>query len=148
MPMQRVEVENNQKNWTNWGKLVKTWVTGKNYFDDGKSYPLPITLASFQAQLDQADVKMSIPDYVQSVLFVQKYDQALVVRLPPKQMIEDSEARLTKLAKDSDGLAAYPLPTLYADEAFGGQVQAKFTLDELLSFHCERIGEYTINYCT
>jgi hypothetical protein len=145
--MKRVKVDNNRENWINWGKLVKTWATGKNYFEDGKDYPLPNTLAAFRNQLKQANVVMTIPDWVQSVLFVQKYDQALVVRLPPKEMIEASEASLKKLAEDNRGPVAYPLPTLYTDEAWRGGAQAKFGIDELLSFHCERIGEYTINNC-
>jgi hypothetical protein len=145
--MERVEVENNRQNWINWGKLVKTWATGKNYFKDGKDYPVPNTLAAFCEQLKQAKVQMKIPDWVQSVLFVQKYDQALVVRLPPKEMIEASETQLKKLAKESGGPVAYPLPTLYTSEAWRGQAQAKFGIEELLLFHCERIGEYTINNC-
>ncbi|SDR59903.1 hypothetical protein SAMN05444161_7212 [Rhizobiales bacterium GAS191] len=147
MPKLIPMMHDDKENWVNWGKLIKTWSTGENYFNDGKSYPVPNTLAAFREQLKQANVKMTIPDWAQSVLFVQDYGQSLVVRLPPKEMVAAAEDELKALGQAKGGHAAYPMPEFYGKEAFAKQPQAKFGVDELLSFHCERIGEYTINYC-
>jgi hypothetical protein len=140
-------VHDDKTNWVNWGKLIKTWATGKNYFKDGKQYPVPNTLAAFREQLLQANVKMTIPDWVQSIQFVQGYDQSLIVRLPPKEMVVAAEKELEDLARAHGGQAAYPLPEFYGKEAWSAKRQTKFDIDELLTFHCERIGEYTINNC-
>jgi hypothetical protein len=147
VPKQIPMMHDDKENWVNWGKLIKTWSTGKNYFNDGRNYPVPNTLAAFREQLKQANVRMTIPDWAQSVLFVQDYDQSLVVRLPPKDLVEAAENDLEALVRAHGGHVAYPMPKFYANEAFAKQPQAKFGIDELLSFHCERIGEYTINNC-
>jgi hypothetical protein len=147
MPRLVPMMDDDRKNWVNWGKLIKTWSTGKNYLKDGNNYPIPTTLAAFREQLKQAKVTMTIPDWVQSVLFVQDYDQALVVRLPSKDLVEAAEADIKALVRKQGGRAAYPMPKFYANEAFAKQPQAEFGIDELMSFHCERIGEYTINNC-
>jgi hypothetical protein len=143
--MQRVVVENNEDNWAQWGKLVKTWATGTNYLDDGNSYPLPGSLKEFHAQLAQAKVAMTIPDWVATVQFVQGDDATLVVRLPPAQMIQDSEAELHALSKSATN-AQYPLPIFY-DVAWHFQSRIFMADAMLMRFHCQRIGEYTINNC-
>ena len=35
--IERMQVTNHER----WGKLVKTWSTGKNYLDDDNDYPMP-----------------------------------------------------------------------------------------------------------
>ena len=141
MPMERVVV----KNFEMWGRLVKTWATGDDYVHDGNSYPRPTDLAEFKRQVLQANCQMTIPDRLTKLDMVQGDDVTLVVRLPPAQMIVDSEHVLAELGSVAVG-SPYPLPTFYRD-AWGIQQQVNLSASQLLLFHNERIGEYTINNC-
>ena len=58
MAIERLRVTNHEV----WGKLVKTWATGKNYLDDGNDYPLPTTIEQFKEQLAMAQVFASVPE--------------------------------------------------------------------------------------
>lgn len=61
-----------------------------------------------------------------------------MIRLPPGEMIKDTEVRLQALGQAKGG-SVYPLPDFYGDGWIG------LSTDELMVFHAERIGEYTIN---
>jgi hypothetical protein len=62
-----------------------------------------------------------------------------LVRLPPKVMIEDSEALLNQPE------ATYPLPPLYKC-LFNG-IDPVIPEGEKFRVHAERIGDYTISIC-
>ncbi len=124
MKVERVEIVN----YRAFGDKVKAWAKG----DD----PLPKTMAEFAQQLADADVGAKIPARLKAVTFVQGDEETLVVRLPPKAMVEASEKRLA----ESSG--SYPLPALY-ERVF----RTKPSIEDMLAFHAERIGDYTIVNC-
>ena len=135
MAIDRVQIANNER----WGKLVKTWATGRNYLEDGNSYPKPANLEEFKEQLARAQVGATIPAHIKSFAFAEAELDTLLVRLPRKEMIEDSEARLTEPG------ATYPLAPFYK-RVFGGK-DPDIAKSDILKFHAERMGEYTINNC-
>lgn len=142
MPIDRVEVGD----FMAWGKLVKTWATGKDYVADGKNtYPLPHSLDEFKTQVDRAGCKMIIPARIKSLSMIPGDTETLVVRLPPGEMVKDSEATIDQLLKILR-TSKYPLPDFY-DMAWGTQPQVSFDKEGLLCFHASRLGEYTINNC-
>jgi hypothetical protein len=121
------------------GKLMKSWATGKNYLDDGKAYTLPTDIEEFKRQNVEAQTGVHIPDWATKVKFVTCDDDTLVLRVPPKRLIEDSEARLTEPG------ATYPLPDIYK-QIFGG-ADPVIAKDQILNFHASRIGDYTSTFC-
>ena len=64
--IERLQVTNHER----WGKLVKTWATGKNYLDDDNDYPLPETMDEFKEQLAKAQVFATVPDRFKQIKFV------------------------------------------------------------------------------
>jgi hypothetical protein len=142
--MDRVEITDELPNWENWGKLIKTWATGTNRFNDGNDWSPPKSLAELQSQLKRAQVTMHIPDRFKNVRFEQDLmiDDTLVIRLPAKELIEEAEARLGA----ASGKIHYPLPVFY-DPVWAMQGRADFPADEILRIHSRRIGEYTIRNC-
>ncbi|MEO8716487.1 MAG: hypothetical protein ABI369_15895 [Acetobacteraceae bacterium] len=139
--MERVVVGN----FMNWGRLVKTWATGEDHVQDGNHYPIPGDLAEFKRQVDQADCDMTIPARITSLQVIPGTADKLVVRLPPGEMIQDSEAVIEMLVKVLRK-SKYPLSDFY-DMAWQGHEQTSFDKEHLLCFHDARIGEYTINNC-
>jgi hypothetical protein len=127
-----------------WGKLVKTWATGKDYVNNGKNYPRPDTkpdpLAEFNRQTTDAGAGLELPDYVKSILIIQATKDVLVIKLPPKAMIEESE----KFLANND----YTLPKFYGP-VFGKPPEPGIKDPaERLRLHAMRIGDYTIRLCT
>ncbi len=98
--IERLQVTNHER----WGKLVKTWATGKNYLEDDNEYPLPTTMDEFKEQLAKAQVFATVPERFKQIQFVSSDQETILVRLPPKVMIADSEALLNEPG------ATYPLP--------------------------------------
>jgi hypothetical protein len=135
MAIDRVQIANNER----WGRLVKTWATGRNYLEDGNDYPKPTNLEKFKEQLSRAQVGATIPEHLRSFRFAEAGLDTLLVRLPPKEMIEDSEARLMAPG------TPYPLAPFYK-RVFGGK-DPEIAKSEMMKFHAERVGEYTINNC-
>jgi hypothetical protein len=121
------------------GKLVKSWATGKNYLADGNSYVIPGDLEEFRRQNAEAQTGVHIPDWAKKIKFVACEPDTIVIRVPPKHMIEDSEERL------SENGATYPIPDMYK-KIFGG-LDPVIAKEQLLDFHASRIGEYTSNLC-
>jgi hypothetical protein len=123
---------------SNAGK-IRTWATGTNYLDDNNEYPLPVTLDEFKEQLAKAQVFANVPERFKLVQFVSSDQETILVRLPPKVMIEDSEELLNKPG------ATYPLPPFYK-RLFNG-MDPVIPEDEKFRVHAERIGDYTISIC-
>jgi len=147
-------------NFLNWGKLVKSWVTGVNQFGDDKDRSIPatdkvapvvgsMTKEQFQAKLRDANVTMNIPDSVTQVVFVQDDDSTVIVRIPRKRVVEKVAQMVEQLptVDPSEGwaAAAYPLPKFYLDN--WTSLPLRLRADALLELHCLRVGEYTINTC-
>ena len=133
--IERLQVTNHER----WGKLVKTWATGTNYLDDDNVYPLPETMEEFKEQLAKAQVFATVPDRFKNIRFVKQEQDTITVKLPPKVMIEDSEALLNQPG------ATYPLPPFYK-RLFNG-MDPVIPEGEKFKVHAERIGDYTISAC-
>jgi len=154
----------NVKNHETWGKLVKTWATGKNYVDYKATehhpiptgmeippkYPKPSSFKDFAAQCIDADVGLYFEDDDETLVtgnedmgfvLLQVTPDSYVLRLPAKVAIERSEQQLI------DG-AEYELPDFY-ERIFEGPVKGEQVATALqrTTLHAERVGEYTINTC-
>jgi hypothetical protein len=134
MSFERVQITNFER----WGKLIKTWATGRDYLQDGHAYPVPRTLNELKEQCSRAQVGARIPECITGLQVVQMNTETLVIRLPPKEGLEDSEARLA-------AGSAYMIPAFYK-RVFNGQ-DPKIPEGDKLKFHAERIGDYTIGNC-
>jgi hypothetical protein len=135
MRIERLQITNHER----WGKLVKTWSTGKNYLDDENEYPVPETVEQFKEQLAKAQVFATVPERFKHIQFVTSDQETLLLKLPPKVMIEDSEAMLSEQG------STYPIPPFYK-RLFNG-IDPVIPEDEKFKVHAERIGDYTISNC-
>jgi hypothetical protein len=135
MRIERLQITNHER----WGKLVKTWSTGKNYLDDDNEYPVPETVEQFKEQLAKAQVFATVPERFKHIQFVTSDQETLLLKLPPKVMIEDSEAMLSEQG------STYPIPPFYK-RLFNG-IDPVIPEDEKFKVHAERIGDYTISNC-
>lgn len=133
-----------------WGYLVKTWATGTSYVpdpDDKKKkipvsrLPVPRTLDDLKDQLKLCgiDKLVKIPAAVKGFAVVQYSPQTLALRLPPKAMIEASEARLAKKG-------AYPARP-FMDRMYADPSRKALSTEEKMEIHAARIGDYTITSC-
>ena len=104
--IERLQVTNHER----WGKLVKTWATGTNYLDDDNEYPMPETMDEFKEQLAKAQVFATVPDRFKQSQFVEQEQDTITVKLPPKVMIEDSEALLNQPGRDLSASAVLQAP--------------------------------------
>ena len=123
-PIPRIEVAD----YIEMGRLVAQWAT------DAATRPRDV--AELKTQLDGIAV---VPDRIRSVEFVQSTLDHLVLRLPVREMIEESLERMT----DPMGDGRYPLPQFYADHYRPGFGPVMTPLDTLLA----RVGDYTIAQC-
>lgn len=135
MQIERLQVTNHER----WGNLVKSWATGVNYLGDENTYPVPTTMDEFKEQLAKAQVFATVPERFKNIKFVSSEQDTIVVKLPPKAMIEDSESLLNQPG------ATYPLPPFYK-RLFNG-LDPVIPEEERLRVHAERIGDYTISLC-
>lgn len=127
--------------YVRWGKLIKTWATGRSYFEDDTPpisidrLPVPRTLDELKAQCTLVRAGVTIPPGIVGLALVQYSADTLVVRLPPKERVEAMEQSL-------GGSGAYPFPNFYRD--FIGR---DLTPAEKVDAHACRIGDYTISLC-
>lgn len=135
MPIQRITFANLDR----WGNLVKTWATGVNKLGDGNQYPVPKTFTEFKQQLITANVGATIPTYITSVTFIQFEKETFLVRLPPKELIEDSENTL-----NTGG--TYDISSFYADQLFKTPMPP-IPAGDNMTVHALRVGEYTMLFC-
>jgi hypothetical protein len=126
MSLDRVRIADGD--YVKWGNLVKAWSRGTT--------PRPTTVTEFRNQCNDADIGISIPDYVGDVEFVQRDKETLLIRLPPADMIEDAEKQLEK--------SPYALPRFYKERF---NVDLHVPMQQRLDFQAQRIGDYTITLC-
>jgi hypothetical protein len=126
MSLDRVRIADGD--YVKWGNLVKAWSRGTT--------PRPTTVAQFRDQCNDADIGISIPEYVGDVEFVQREKETLLIRLPPADMIEDAERQLEK--------SPYALPRFYKERF---NVDLHVPMQQRLDFQAQRIGDYTITLC-
>jgi hypothetical protein len=123
-----------------WGKLVKSWATGKNYVtQNGPPFPIPRTLKELQDIANSLDLTISFPDGMVGLAIIQYSPQTAVIKLPPKAMVEETEARLREPG------ATYPMPRFY--DVFYEKPLPAMSQDKLLDLHAARIGDYSIRNC-
>ena len=123
-PIPRIEVAD----FIEMGRLVAQWSAE------------PATRPGNVADLkDQLDGIATVPDRIKTVEFVQSTLDHLILRLPVKEMIEESLERMA----DPIGDGRYPLPQFYADHYRPGFGPVMTPLDTLLA----RVGDYTIAQC-
>lgn len=165
MAYPRINVRNIPGNHENWGKLVKTWSTGKNYVrhvitdkdpfptdvDPKAEFPRPTNFRDFVLQAQAADVQLFFDDGKENadVTGDEKLDFVMIdvpltthyVKLPHRDRIIESEAR--QLAGPP-----YPLPLFYerihGTKPLPGETSSP---SQKARLHAERVGEYTINTC-
>ncbi|HEV2158348.1 hypothetical protein [Bradyrhizobium sp.] len=166
MAYPRINVRNIPGNHENWGKLVKTWSTGKNYVrhviteqnpfptvvEPKPEFPRPTTFRDFVAQAQSAGVQLFFDDGVnnpdvtgdEDLYFEMTYVELNThyVKLPHSVRIAESEARLQQNGN------RYFLPGFY-DRIEGHPPLAEQTSSQVqkAKLHAERVGEYTINTC-
>jgi hypothetical protein len=129
-------------NMERWGRLVKTWATGEDRLGDGKSYPVPRTLEEFKQQCALAQVGLYLPARINALAVVTYEKNTVVLRLPPADLIRESEAHL------ADG-NEYLIDGFYA-AAFERDKEIWPKLggpDQKRAFNDARIGDYTISNC-
>jgi hypothetical protein len=123
-PIPRIEVAD----YIEMGRLVAQWAADPA--------TRPETVDELREQLDGIAV---VPDRIKTVEIVQSTLDHLILRLPVKEMIEESLERVT----DPMGDGTYPLPQFYADHYRPGFGPVLTPLDILLA----RVGDYTIAQC-
>lgn len=147
-----------------WGKLVKTWATGRNYVDHVMTeedpvptkqdmppkYPKPRSFEEFWDQCVMAGVGLIFDDG-QNTQVKRDVGLGLIVMQPDSDVFSlRVPAELTLLESEARFLAAgtYPFPDFYTD-IYGGSPQqsAMDTRLKRMTIHAERVGEYTLNTC-
>jgi hypothetical protein len=166
MTFARINVRNKPGNHERWGKLVKTWSTGKNYvrhvITDDKPFPTsvettpefprPGSFRQFVEQAQAAGVELFFDDGDKNLdvtggedigfQIIEVPANTHCVKLPQKDKIEESEVRLQRQG------AVYGLPLFY-ERIFGRPPLGEQTnsQSQKATLHAERVGEYTINTC-
>lgn len=126
-------------NYENWGKLLKTWSTGRNYLEDGNDYQVPTTLAELKAQLELAQTGLELPARITALQVVVAPSDTLVLRVPPADALLAAEAILA--TED------YALPPFYSDHFAGLAPTPLPDAAARLRFQAQRIGDYSIANC-
>jgi hypothetical protein len=149
-PLQSLTIGNPE----NWGKLVKCWSTGRNYFDAKQPAPQPPrTVRELKQQLKQYECDAELAPWVKGIAIMQSSQETLAIRIPPKDMIERTEAILRQSNGGKSGgdklpmldRGAYPLPEFYTQ--FLRIRPDQRTLEVLLGFHHSRVGDYSVTGC-
>ena|SRR5947207_1866966 len=166
MSFPRINVRNIPQNHEKWGRLVKTWSTGKNYvrhpitddapfpttIENPPEFPRPTSFREFVAQAQAAGVDLFFDDGVNNpdvtgseeigFQIIEVSPDTHCVKLPQRDKIAESEVRLMRPG------AFYNLPDFYK------RIHGTLPLPEQTStpsqkaiLHAERVGEYTINTC-
>jgi hypothetical protein len=110
------------------GSVVADWSTGQR--------PLPRDVRELRHQLDGI---ARVSDRVTELEFVQGTPEKLVIRLPVREMIEESIDAMT----DPMAEGRYPLPQFYDDYHKPGLAPIMTPIDILFA----RVGDYTIAQC-
>jgi|ERR1043165_284611 hypothetical protein len=163
----RINVRNTPGNHLKWGKLVKTWATGRDYVNHPISdqdpfppdnppqaidNPRPTTFAQLVSQCKAIDCELYFDDGVNdqdvqgnepiTLEVIQRDSNTMILRLPPPDKIKESELRLLQPGE------TYTLPQFYEriHETLPKPEQTT-TPSQKATLHAERVGEYTINTC-
>jgi hypothetical protein len=123
-----------------WGKLVKSWATGRNYvYPERGAIAIPRTLDDLKQIANEIGLNITFPDGMVGLAVIQYSPQTAVVKLPPKAMVEGTEAKLNQPG------AIYPMPRFYED--FFQVPLPALSKEQLFDLHAARIGDYSIRNC-
>jgi hypothetical protein len=111
---------------------------------DGGTVNLPFAVAmtvdEFKTRVKEAGVDITaMPDEYTNVIIVQGSTSTLVMRLPPKDMLQGSEDDLLNGG-------AYPIRPFYST-LYSGPPNPPTDAAGIMELHANRIGEYTLNNC-
>lgn len=112
-----------------WGNLIKKWARDKD--------SRPATLDDLLAQCNAAGVGMMMPPHIKDIHVVQKDKDIFVLRLPPADLIAESEEALK-------AGGPYPIPPFY-NQRYHKMLDVPKA--EMLDFHAQRTGDYVIRLC-
>jgi hypothetical protein len=162
--MGRQKITIGPNDYPTWGKLVKTWATGRNYVDHNMTetdpvpttqemppkYPKPRSFSEFWAQCAQAGIGLVFDDGNNTpvpqtegigLVVIQGDADVFLLRLPPQEILLDHEGRFL-------AAATYAFPKFYTDLYGGPPQQSQMdTKVKRMTIHAERVGEYTLNTC-
>lgn len=112
---------------------------------DGSAIAIPsavaMTVAEFTTRVKAAGVTITnLPAQYTNVIIVQGNVDTMVMRLPPKDMLQNSEDDLLLSSTE------YPLRPFY-DKLYPCKPNYPTTQRDIMELHANRIGEYTLNNC-
>jgi hypothetical protein len=162
--MARAKITIGRDDFPQWGKLVKTWATGRNYVDYvgteenpvptaqdmPPKYPKPKCFAEFWDQCQMAKVGLFFDDGNNTpvprddgigLVVLQTDSDVFALRLPADRLLREAEAKF--LAATTYALPKY-YSLLYGRDPDPTQMDTKL---ERMTIHAERVGEYTLNTC-
>jgi hypothetical protein len=133
--MLRIDIQNDNQNWLNWGNLVQLWI------DDAQ--PRPTTVRALKDQMTKYSVVATVDGTDDRVVYIQSYlsspGDPLVIVIPTPSM------RNGKLGTVGPG--PYNVMPLFYDIAYAGAPRANLSAQEARDFALRRIGEYCVNEC-
>lgn len=109
--------------YVGFGKLIADWATGDK--------PQPKDIDDMRKQCKDV---AHIPDRLKNLELVQSTLDTLVIKIPPKEMVEESKRIIPSLA-------SYPTPAYYYQKFINGSSMSN---EEFLY---ARIADYTIGQC-
>jgi hypothetical protein len=120
-------------------------------------HAIALTAAEFKKLLDAAFVRsVHLPAQYQHVVIVQGSPDTMVVRLPPRDVLEKSEKDIVDngygpLPSFYQGLYSLPQSPTPAPAPAAGAAKGPFVPTSKaarMELHAERIGDYTLNSCS
>lgn len=161
----RILVAPDVENELRWGKLVKSWITGRNYVekspyprppvDKPPAYPRPNSFRELVEQCEDPKVKVNLiyddgastqvdkGDPISLVMVHGNNTDALVIRLSASDFVEKSEDDIVK-TPDTYKIAAFYGDVLKDTTPKPEKVDSE---EKRLNIHAQRVGEYTIAMC-
>lgn len=140
-----VKAQRGFDNEERWGRLVLGWILGKSQFPNiDADLSIPRDLDDLKRQLAAVDVVLDRLDEVKSLTIIRDSGDALIIRLPASDAIENAIESLKK--------SEYPIPQFYVTfgDGVGLQVgedeQSDLMKDKMKLLAC-RLGDYSIAQC-
>jgi hypothetical protein len=133
--MLRIDIQNDNQNWLNWGNLVQLWI------DDAQ--PRPTTVRALKDQMTKYSVVAIVDGADNRPVSIQSYLNS--PGNPLVLMIPTSAQRNAKLGTVGPG--PYNTMPLFYDIAYAGKPRANLSAQEAHDFAVRRIGEYCVNEC-
>jgi hypothetical protein len=133
----RIQIQDDNQNWLNWGTLVVAWIKG--------TQAAPLNVQQLKQQMANNNVVATVQGDDNRQVSVTSYSDnptdPLIINVPTETMLGDKIG----------GVTSGPYPTqvmpLFYDIAYGGAPRANLSAQESQDFAYRRIGEYTVNEC-